>query len=107
VRFPIFFEDDVFCRHSPYQLDLNLVLPTLFSPGLKILNFHATFVANNIPSRDYYEEHKKALFSSSPLLRFDGRGTEDVFDELIATIKMKGYAFQSFEDLFNPELATP
>jgi hypothetical protein len=102
VRFPVFFEDDVFFDYCPGALSLEPVLDKLFSPGLKVLNFHATFVACNIPSREYYEKLKPAIFSENSQkssFLWNGRGTRHVFEELIAAIIDSGHEFVRFPDL--------
>jgi RimJ/RimL family protein N-acetyltransferase len=100
-RFPIFFEDDLFIRDGG-PLDLKIVRKTLFSPGLKILNFHASFVAANVPSAAYYEQVKSRIFSkdgSIEEVRFAGRGASTVVHELLTEIKNAGYEFISFLEL--------
>lgn len=99
VRFPIYFEDDIFLNDSDEFLSLDILLPTLFSPGLKIFNFHATFIANNIPSMNDYFMHKDKFFELNGHYRFTSRGIDDVFDELITLIHAKGFKFISFEQL--------
>lgn len=102
-RLPVFFEDDVFFGYDqPGTLDLSEVEQTLFSPGLKILNFHATFVACNIPSLAFYEERKTEIFktnSPDPRYIYDARGTKNVFRELASLILSSGYAWHSFRGL--------
>ncbi len=89
-RFPVFFEDDVFLATNG-ALALDGV--DLFSPGLKILNFHAIHVANNTPSMEFYETHKQ-----SPM-RHEGRGIESILVELFDRITAAGHAFVPFESL--------
>lgn len=102
VRWPVYFEDDVFFNHFPNQLDLDVIVPTLFTPGLKVFNFHATFLAYNVPSQSYYDQRKAKMFSSQERVEdivFSGRGTSVVFDELMAIIHDKGHKFESFQSL--------
>jgi hypothetical protein len=99
VRLPVYFEDDVFFDVAEGPLDLDAITPTLFTPGLKILNFHPTFVACNTPSREYHERMKPRIFadgSSREGLVHEGRGTLDVFRELIERIIDGGGKFQRF-----------
>jgi len=86
VRLPIYFEDDVFLDIASGDLNLEAILLTLFTPGLKILSFHPTFIACNTPSRAYHEARKSRIFaenSTADGLRWDGRGTRDVFRGLV------------------------
>lgn len=100
LRLPVFFEDDVFYSYESDKLDLKHVYRYLFTPGLKILNFHATFVACNIPSKPYYEGVKSSIFSSAqPQGVWKERGTRHVFEELVATILDKGFSFKPLETL--------
>jgi hypothetical protein len=100
-RLPVFFEDDVFFDLESRSLDLAPVLESLFSPGLKILNFHATFVAFNIPARPYYEQNKQRIFSGADpqTLVWGKRGTREVFRDLVDRIRSRGHGFISFESV--------
>ena len=83
-------------------LPLERIQPTLFGPGLKIFNFHPTFVAANVPSPDYYATIKARWFSSAggdQQLVHAGRGTRAVLEELAALVTAQGFTFESFEAL--------
>ncbi len=98
LRLPVYLEDDVFFDLQP-DLNLGAILGTLFTPGLKILNFHPTFIGCNTPSRNYHEERKPRIFapdSQADALVFQGRGTLTFFRELIGSILEAGYHFESF-----------
>ena len=100
LRLPVFFEDDVFYSLESDKLDLTHVYRYLFTPGLKILNFHATFVACNIPSKHYYERVKSSIFAAAePTGICKERGTKHVLEELVDTILDRGYQFKPFESL--------
>ncbi|MCF7809502.1 hypothetical protein K9N50_00800 [bacterium] len=99
LRFPVFFEDDSFYNRFGPELNLNPLKSSLFSPGLKILNFHPLFAACNIPTKDYYLSIKESAFNGDLCdknIIYKGRGTMTVFDELIKTILEAGYSFVSF-----------
>ncbi len=101
-RLPVYFEDDIFFRSFPLDLPLDRIQATLFGPGLKVLNFHPTFVAANVPSPAYYAEIKTRWFSPAGdhrKLVHPGRGTRAVLEELAALVTSKGFAFESFEAL--------
>lgn len=102
VRFPVFFEDDVFFEHESKHLAFSVIERFLFSPGLKIFNFHPTFVACNIPSRDVYESTRKSIFGSkepAPGVIWEERGTMNVLLELIQCVRLHQYEFTSFTKL--------
>ena len=97
-RLPVYFEDDIFFRAFPLELHLDHIRATLFSPGLKVLNFHPTFVAANVPSPAYYAEIKARWFSTPgdhPKLVHRGRGTREVLEELAVLVTSRGFAFES------------
>jgi hypothetical protein len=107
VRLPVYFEDDVFFDVSE-SLDLDSITPTLFTPGLKILNFHPTFVGCNTPSRAYHERLKSRTFapdSAAAGLTFDGRGTLNVLRELLERIASAGHQFQRFQSVVDLAIA--
>jgi hypothetical protein len=102
LRFPVFFEDDTFFEWLPNDLPIESIETTLFSPGLKIFNFHATFVACNTPSRSHYDATRGNIFntlSPRPGVVFRSRGTANVMEEIFERVQHAGYAFVSFEDL--------
>jgi hypothetical protein len=109
IRLPVYFEDDTFFDIQESGLDLETIMPTLFTPGLKILNFHPTFVACNTPSRSYHEQLKPGIFgpnSTGAELRFDGRGTLVVFRELMERILSRGHRFHRFQAVVELAQAT-
>ena len=101
LRLPVYFADEVFFDLQP-DLNLGTILDTLFTPGLKILSFHPTFIGCNTPSRNYHDERKPRIFapdSQTDALIFNGRGTLTFFRELIGSILDAGYHFESFESV--------
>lgn len=99
LRLPVYFGDDIFFDLAGGDLNLEAILPTLFTPGLKILSFHPTFIACNTPSRTYHEARKSRIFardSTAAGLVWDGRGTGNVFRELVGCILSRGHRFQRF-----------
>jgi hypothetical protein len=101
-RLPVYFEDDIFFGYFPDALDLARIEHTLFTPGLKILNFHPTFVAANVPSSSYYAAIKERWFSPGAdhaQMVHAGRGTRTVLEELTTSVRARGFGFTSFESL--------
>jgi hypothetical protein len=108
IRLPIYFEDDIFFDIDESELNLDTLLPTLFTPGLKILNFHPTFVGCNTPSRSFHERWKDRIFapdSTAEELRWDGRGTLTVLRDLVERIRAHGYDFERFQSIVDLALA--
>ncbi len=102
LRFPVFLEDDVLLDWAAPDLALEPLLALLLTPGLKILNFHPTFVALNAPSLAYYEERREALFASprpQPEEPFAGRGVQSVLREIVRAVRAAGHEFTPFPDL--------
>ena len=101
-RLPVYFEDDIFFRAFPDVLDLRRIERTLLSPGLKILNFHPTFVAANVPSPEHYAGMRDRWFSPGAdhaAMVHPGRGSRTVLEELAGIVRARGLAFTSFEAL--------
>ena len=99
---PVYFEDDVFFKHDPDRLNLDWVAKTLFSPGLKILNFHAVHVGINAPSEAHYQSVRDKIYAptTNPAeIRYPGRGTSDVLDELVELVLSNDHSFVGFEEL--------
>lgn len=60
VSIPIFLEDGGYLLMDK-SLDFNLLLPTLSSPGLKVINFHPAHIAFNTPDFGYTRTIKDTL----------------------------------------------
>jgi hypothetical protein len=100
LSFPVFFEDDVFLDLGGPELDLSQCLDLLWSPGLKILNFHPSLVGLNAPSVDYYDAHRTALFGSGARpQRHDGRGVATMLSELVSAVHDRGFHFTPYPQL--------
>jgi hypothetical protein len=105
VRLPVFLEDDIvidFAGAPP----LESLLPTLFSPGLKILNFHPIHVAANTPSWAAYDEMRARVYGSD--LRPEvsaARGMRDLLVDLVTAVTAEGHTFSAFSDVASSALA--
>jgi len=102
LRLPTYFEDDSFFAWRPGSLSVREIESTLFTPGLKVLNFHPTFVGLNTPSQAHYDSVRSRVFdTTSPAdgVIFDGRGTRNVLAEVVDRILSAGYAFVPFEEV--------
>ena len=104
MRFPVFFEDDVFFDYESPSLHTDNLLKNLFSPGLKIFNLHAIFIACNTPSSQHYQKFKSKIFASrtkSAEIVYNGKGIKTVFTKIKNIIEHKGYQFQCFQKFVN------
>ncbi len=101
LRLPVYFEDDVaFDAIDEFKIDV--FLESLNTPGLKILNFHPTFVGCNTPSLRHYNSVRGRVFGTSEPadgVVWEGHGTANVLEELIGEIMMGGYRFQSLHSV--------
>jgi hypothetical protein len=101
LRFPVYFEDDVAFDADP-AFDVGVFRKTLFTPGLKILNFHPTFVGCNTPSQAHYNSVRSQVFGTEEPadgVRWDGRGTANMLDELVGEILSAGHTFTSLHSI--------
>lgn len=102
LRLPVYFEDDVAFDAADRAFTVDVFRKTLFTPGLKILNFHPTFVGCNTPSLAHYTETRGNVFgTSAPAegVRWTGRGTANMFDELMHEILSAGHKFSSLHNV--------
>ena len=103
LRLPVFLDDDSLLLWDTDEggLDLEPMAKAIASPGLKILNFHPLLFAINCPAPSYYRARRDALYEpgTEPAERFEGRGTADVLEDLIARIEARGAHLASFPDL--------
>ena len=102
IRFPVFFEDDVFFSNEAPSLDLRPVVRNLFSPGLKVFNLHPTFIACNTPNSENYSKYRDNIFQSSTPQKnfiFNGRGSKNIFLEIKQMIFDNGFSFSCFQNV--------
>jgi len=96
LRLPVYFEDDTaFDAVDDFTVDV--FLESLITPGLKILNFHPTFVGCNTPSLAHYNSVRSRVFGTQEPgegVVWEGRGTANMLDELVGKILRGGYKFQ-------------
>ena len=79
----------------------------MFTPGLKILNFHPTFVGCNTPSQSHYNAVRSRVFDTeTPAegVRWKRRGTANMLDELVGEILSAGYSFTSLHSVVDEAL---
>jgi aminoglycoside N3'-acetyltransferase len=60
VRFPVFFEDGAYLWHN-FELDISATEDGLFSPGIKVINFHPMHLCLNTPYFRYTRDIKDKL----------------------------------------------
>ncbi len=106
LRLPVYFEDDCAFDAVDSSFTVNVFRKSLFTPGLKILNFHPTFVGCNTPSLAHYNSVRTKVFGTSSAtseavdgVRWAGHGTADMMDELLGEILSAGHRFQSLHSV--------
>jgi hypothetical protein len=102
LRLPVYFEDDCAFDAADSSFTVNVFRKSLFTPGLKILNFHPTFVGCNTPSLAQYNSVRGKVFGTSEPaegVRWAGHGTADMLDELVSEILSAGHRFQSLHSV--------
>ncbi len=102
LRLPVYFEDDNMFDAMDPAFTVDVFRKSLFTPGLKILNFHPTFVGCNTPTQAHYESVKSKVFHTDEPedgVRWAGRGTANMLDELLGEILSAGYRFVSLHSV--------
>ena len=97
VRLPVYFQDDI-AFDAVGEFTVDVFLQSLLTPGLKILNFHPTFVGCNTPSLAHYNSVRGRVFGTSRRgegVVWQGRGTANMLDELMGEILIAGYRFEA------------
>jgi hypothetical protein len=98
IQLPVWFEDDVWMRRFPNDCGLDRLLPSLRSPGLKIMNVHAIHLSANAPSMTWYDDHRNAIYAGGEEpVRHPGSGIRDVLDALVAAVSDEGESWHEFE----------
>jgi hypothetical protein len=102
LRMPVYFTDDIAFSAVDSSLTVDVFRESLFTPGLKILNFHPTFVGCNTPSQAHYDAVRGKIFGTSEPadgVCWSGRGTANIFDELMGEILSKDHKFESLHSV--------
>lgn len=98
IQLPVWFEDDVWMRHFPDEVAIDRLLPSLRSPGLKIVNVHAVHISANAPSMTWYDARREAIYGSGDQpVRHAGAGIRDVLDAVVDTVAGAGESWCEFE----------
>lgn len=100
LRLPVYFEDDIAFDAADPTFSVDVFRKSLFTPGLKILNFHPTFVGCNTPSQVHYNSVRARVFNTSEPadgIRWKGHGTANMLDELMGEILGAGRKFSSLQ----------
>lgn len=102
LRLPVYFEDDCAFDAVDRAFTVEVFRHSLLTPGLKILNFHPTFVACNTPSLAQYNSVRAKVFGTTEPaqgVRWEGRGTANMFDELMGEILASGHKLVSLHSV--------
>ncbi len=101
LRFPVFLEDDVLMHWAGGVPPLDAVAEHLFTPGLKILNFHPAHVGINSRSVAHYQAVRRSLSDGAGEATFAHRerGIADLLHDVLAEIARRGHPMLSFPEL--------
>ena len=103
TRFPIFWEDNVHWLRGR-RWDVDAMLETFLTPGLKVLNVHPVNFALNIPDESFYQSVKGEVASLTTAdvtgRRFDGPGTRTFLLGLLERLRSMGHRFHTLAELY-------
>jgi len=91
LRFPVFL-DDISYADKNGDYNLQHILPSLNTPGLKIFNFHPIHICLNTPSREYYQKVRKQVYENKEdwkNLIYKGDGIRTFLEQLLLFIQGK------------------
>lgn len=89
IRYPVYWEDDIhWNRKLPFRMSASGLDEGLKVAGLKVFNIHPLNVALNIPTQEYYQQHKFLLGNAGSeddieQYRFSGDGTRTFLQEVM------------------------
>lgn len=96
VQLPVFLEDDVMLDLHRGVPQLEVILPSLLQPGLKVFNFHPSLVASKVSAIDAWHEVKARGDLQTREVRFSGRGNRVLLQELFVELDRHGLQPRSF-----------
>ncbi|MDQ7062680.1 MAG: hypothetical protein Q9P90_00370 [candidate division KSB1 bacterium] len=103
IRFPVFWEDDVHYKKG-YEFKISLIKRQLFSPGLKVFNFHPFNLALNVPNLEYYEK-SKFLYHTNELeavekYAYKGEGEKTFLLTMLELLQSSNHTILNLRQLF-------
>lgn len=103
TRFPIFWEDNVhWLRGRPWDVDA--MIETFLTPGLKVLNVHPSNFSLNVPDEPFYRSVRGdvALLTTAEITRrrFDGPGTRTFLLAMLDRLRSLGHRFYTLAEVF-------
>jgi SAM-dependent methyltransferase len=103
TRFPVFWNDYVHFTNRPDDWELQRHLSAIFSPGLKVFNFHPIHVAANVPSAAYYQTIRTRTGSLSAAeieeVRYKGPGVRTFLIALLEQLRARGAKCHTLAEL--------
>jgi hypothetical protein len=104
IRVPFFWEDDA-CMYDK-EKSWDIKSPVLHSDGLKVFNFHPTFIYLNCDTIDKYDEMKKIKHltevnesDAEPFINKNSKGDLTFFDDLLNYIQEKEMETYTMADI--------
>lgn len=99
IRFPVFFEDDIYARERG-NWQFSSIQKWFETPGLKLINFHPIHICLNTPHFDFYNSIKHKDLSNWKDYVFEGHGTGTFLDELITYLKKNNTTTYYLDELY-------
>lgn len=103
VRFPVFWEDDVHFGRG-LACDFEPLRRYFEGPGLKVINLHPLLFALNVPTPEFYAEHKHLNGNPDPeaglQARYRGAGSRTFVEQLADHVCARGARARYLDDLY-------
>jgi hypothetical protein len=107
ISLPIFLEDGGHL-YKESSLDLQTLIPKLESPGLKIVNFHPTYMALNAPDWLFTRQIQNTLSREEwnnideeqiDKLEYHGQGIRSLIKNIITFVRERGFPLMSMHEI--------
>lgn len=103
TRFPIFWEDNVhWLRGRPWDVDA--MIETFLTPGLKVLNVHPVNFSLNVPDEPSYRSVRGEVASLTAddlaRRRFTGPGTRTFLVTMLERLRSLGHRFYTLAEVY-------
>ncbi len=105
TRFPVFWSDLAHATDRAGDWDLQRYAPAVFSPGLKVFNFHPIHVAVNTPNDAHYQTIRTRVGSLSAAeieqVRHKGPGVRTFLISLLEQLRTRGTRCHTLAELLD------
>lgn len=100
IRFPVFFEDDIYARYKG-NWSFSGIQTHFETPGLKLINFHPIHICLNTPDFEFYNSTKQKDLSNWNSYVFAGNGTYTFLEDLSNYINNQNIQTYYLDELFD------